>query len=157
MAAVLENIDEVVGDLPPLPGAAPQLLLDTSVLSDFLAGKEPVHSRLTEYLSQTGQLHLSILTWYEIERGLRANGNNKRRRALERFVGENLVYGVDSNVLNLAADIWGQLRRHGRHAGDVDILIAATALTHGLGVATKDRDYEAIARLYVERWGATAT
>lgn len=129
----------------------PSLLLDTSVLSDFLAEREPVRSLLAAYVREAGKLHLSILSWYEIERGLRANGNNKRRRALQRFVGENTVHELDRTVLDRAADVWCQVRRDGRGVGDVDILIAATALTRGLGILTKDRDFHAIEELHVER------
>jgi len=128
------------------------LLFDTTVVSDYLKQKEPAASRIREYLEEHGQLALSILTWYEIDRWLRSTGASRQRRALDRLCRENQLLQVLPRFLDRAADIWVDLKKRGRSVDEVDIIIAATALTTGFGVATRDRDYEGITGLHVERW-----
>jgi len=131
-------------------------LLDTSVFSNYLDGKEPVTERVSAYLGEHDRLTISTLTWYEVERGLRKIQAERRRRALARLCRECEVLPVDMPVLDRAADVWVQLQRSGRHADEVDILLAATALVRGLAVATKDGDYANVDGLDVERWGELA-
>ncbi len=53
----------------------------------------------------------------------------------------------------MAADIYADLRRKGELIGDADMLIAASALVHGLGVVTNNEEhFERIAGLYMENW-----
>ena len=128
------------------------LLLDTTILSDYLRQKELAVGRITEYLKEHGQLILSILTWYEIERGLRKIGASRQRRELDRVCRDSRVEQVGPQVLDRAADIWVDLEKRGSRVGEVDIIIAATALTAGFGVATRDRHYGAVKGLDVEFW-----
>lgn len=52
-----------------------------------------------------------------------------------------------------AADIYADLSARGELIGDADILIAATALAHGLGVVTNNEDhFRRIRDLRVENW-----
>lgn len=52
-----------------------------------------------------------------------------------------------------ASDIYADLRAQGEKIGDADILIAATALSWGFGVATNnERHFRRIQGLYVENW-----
>jgi len=131
-------------------------VLDTCVLSDFLEGREPAAGRVRAYLAQQGILTFSAVTWYEIERGLRAIGAARRQRAFDRFTRESTVLPLDLAALDRAADVWCALRRAGRPVNDADILIAATALANGCGVATRDHHFDEIPGLRVERWGAPA-
>jgi len=126
------------------------LLLDTTVISDYLRGREPSAGLVHEYLKEQEELTLSILTWYEVDRGLRKVGSGRRRRILERLCRESRVLPVTREVLDRAADIWVDLQKRGRSVGEVDIMIASTALIAGFGIATRDRDYEVIPGLHVE-------
>ncbi|RLG29142.1 hypothetical protein DRN97_12390 [Methanosarcinales archaeon] len=45
-------------------------LLDTSILIAFLKGEEDVVAKVEEYLEEFDRLSLSIITYYEILRGL---------------------------------------------------------------------------------------
>ena len=116
-------------------------LLDTDVLSALRSrDRNPVAARWLE-AQRTADLYLSTVTVAEIERGI----VRQRRRdpafaqELARWLDRVLAWYGDHV---LAFDVptarrWGQLSGHLGHAG-ADLLIAATALEHGLTVVTRN-------------------
>ena len=60
-------------------------LLDTSILIAFLRGEEDVVAKVEEYLEEFDRLSLSIITYYEILRGLKYVGNEKKLRDFEEY------------------------------------------------------------------------
>ncbi|MCY3599871.1 MAG: type II toxin-antitoxin system VapC family toxin [Gemmatimonadetes bacterium] len=121
-------------------------LLDTDVLS---AHRRPDRTpAIANWLSsrRTVDLHLSVVSIGEIERGI------ARQRARDAAFAEALASWLD-RVLRLYGDRilgidaptarrWGQLSASIGHQG-ADLLIAATALEHGLTVVTRNvRHYE---------------
>ena len=121
-------------------------LLDTDALS---AHRRPDRTpAIANWLSsrRTVDLHLSVVSIGEIERGI------ARQRARDAAFAEALASWLD-RVLRLYGDRilgidaptarrWGQLSASIGHQG-ADLLIAATALEHGLTVVTRNvRHYE---------------
>lgn len=85
------------------------------------------------------------MTQYEIERGLEARGATKRIDRFRRLCARSDVLSLEPDVVSRAAQIYGHLSREGLIIQDADILIAATALHHGLVVATNNtRHFERI-------------
>lgn len=92
-------------------------------------------------------LHLSVLTMGELRRGIDGLADNARKHAsmdwlqtdLPRFFAGRIL-SIDSRV----ADRWGQLAAcAARPLPTVDSLLAATALTHGLALVTRNlRDFQ---------------
>lgn len=128
------------------------LLFDTSVLSKLFDKKPDLDERFLDYVDRHGKLTFSILTWYEIDRGLRAISKERQRRKLDQVRRESEVLPVSYEVLDRAAILYADLHKEGQTIGEIDLLIAATALTFDLGVATRDRDFGRIAGLHVEVW-----
>ena len=63
------------------------------------------------------------------------------------------IEAIDSMVAVKAADIYDELRRAGKLVEDADILIAATALKHGMVVVTDNtQHFKRIKGLKVENW-----
>jgi predicted nucleic acid-binding protein len=68
---------------------------------------------------------------------------------------EHVLAGFDpipitERVARIHADAWARLARRGEMVGAHDLWIAATALAHGLGVATADaRDFARVPGLRV--------
>lgn len=118
-------------------------LLDTDVLSEL---RKPVQRRnlnVVGWISQvqSQELFVSVLTIGEIERGI------ERIRDSNPVVAENLRAWLDlilrayeSRILPLTLDIarrWGRLSQKIGNKS-IDVAIAATALEHGLTVATRN-------------------
>ncbi len=139
-----------------MPGA--KKLLDTSTPSAVMKQRDRhVQERAREYLHAHRRFTFSILTRYEILRGLKAK---RAGRQIERFDRQCVVSEIlpltDSIVLK-ATDIYASLHERGKLIGDADTLIAATAVVHGLGLVTENTDhFIRIPELNVESWRAPA-
>jgi len=96
---------------------------------------------------------ISVVTVSELLHGVhRARGAQRTRR---RAVVEGILAAFDAipitePVARIHAEIWAQLSARSSIIGNHDLWIAATALTHGLGVATRDgREFERVPGLRV--------
>jgi Predicted nucleic acid-binding protein, contains PIN domain len=132
----------------------PRALLDTDTLSAVMRGAPPpVVAKAREYLVEHGAFTFSIITRYEILRGLKAKGALVQLRAFDRLcAGSQIVPLTDAAVVR-ASEIYAELRHRGAPIGDADVLIAASALVHGLAVVTNNEDhFRRIPGLAVENW-----
>lgn len=120
-------------------------LLDTVVLSE-LRKREPDTAVLGWFSDKAPEtLYLSIITIGEVERGIerQRNLNPGFAEALESWLDRMIEFYAD-RILTVTTPIarrWGRLSARIGHPG-VDLLIAATALEHGLAVITRNvRDF----------------
>jgi len=116
-------------------------LLDTVILSELR--KNSRNPRVADWLASTpsADLFLSVVTVGEVEKGI------ARQRRLNPEFAEKLADWLDAVLRRyedriIAVDVriarrWGQLSDAVGHSG-ADLLIAATALEHGLTVATRN-------------------
>ena len=132
---------------------SPELILDTDILSLLMRKNAAVLARAGAYLSEHQQFTISIITRYEILRGLKAKGALKQAERFEHFCMRNRILPIDDKVIVQAADIYADLYRRGELIADADILIAASALTNGCGIVTNNEaHFRRIADLQVENW-----
>ncbi len=133
--------------------ARSQVVLDTDILSLIMRQNPVVISKARVYLSEHGQFTLSIITRYEILRGLKAKGADQQVVAFDRLCERSMILPINEEIALKAAEIYADLRRRGELIGDADILIAASALVHGLGVTTNNENhFKRIRGLRVENW-----
>jgi tRNA(fMet)-specific endonuclease VapC len=117
----------------------PPALLDTDTLSEVMRARDPgVGQRAAEYLAAHGRFTFSIVTRYEILRGLRAKRAARQAAAFEARCRASDVLPLSDPIVDRAAEIYGELHRVGQLISDADILIAATALEHGLILVTNN-------------------
>ena len=130
-----------------------EVVVDTDILSALMRRNASVVANAKAYLAQYPHLSLSIITRYEILRGLKANNARKRAISFDEFCANNLIVPITEAVISKAADIYADLYKRGALIGDADILIAASALVNGLGVVTNnERHFRRITNLHVENW-----
>lgn len=131
-----------------------QCLWDSDVVAEFIRGRDPiVRARALAYLNRYSKAEVSLLTRYEVRRGWKARRASRLLSLLETFCRQNTVHAIDESIIDRAADLWADLSRAGLPIGDSDPLIAATALHHGLGVATRNvSHFGRIPGLVVEDW-----
>ena len=130
-----------------------QALLDTDVLSAVMRKNPMAVERARSYLEVHLQLTFSVITRYEVLRGLLAKGAAKQLAAFDLLCTRSRVLPLTDPIIVQAASIYADLYRRGELISDADILIAATALTHGLAVVTNNEAlFRRIRSLPVENW-----
>ena len=117
-------------------------LIDTNVLSE-LRRKEP-DPQVVRWISQrpATTLHLSVLTLGELRKGIAALADGDRKSRLLDWLEVELTGFFAGRILPIdatTADQWGRLMAQaGRPLPAIDSLLAATALTHGLTLVTRN-------------------
>jgi predicted nucleic acid-binding protein len=116
------------------------VLIDTGLLIEW---ERQESAAALEALIGAEERAISVVTVSELLHGVhRASG---ARRAQRRAFVEHVLAGfeplpITKTVARVHSEAWAELSRRGRAIGAHDLWIAATALTHGYGVATRDRD-----------------
>jgi tRNA(fMet)-specific endonuclease VapC len=128
-------------------------LIDTNIVSAFMRGNPQVIRKTEEYLEKHDTLTISVITYYEIMRGIKALSNENKIKAFHEFMSACNIEELDLLIAEKAADIYDELRRAGKLVEDADILIAATAMKHGMIVVTDNIEhFKRIRGLKVENW-----
>lgn len=131
----------------------PKTLLDTDILSALMRQIPQASGRAKIYLGDHAQLTISLVTRFEILRGLKAKRATSQLAAFEAFCAKNEVLPITDEIVVVAADIYADLHSRGQLIPDADILIAATARHHGLILATNNhRDFGRITGLQLDNW-----
>jgi tRNA(fMet)-specific endonuclease VapC len=132
----------------------PVALVDTDTLSEVIKGRDlEVERRAGEYLASYKRFTFSIITRYEILRGLKAKGATRQLSAFEDRCRKSTVLPLTDEIVVRAAEIYADLHRQGQLISDADILIAATALTHNLILVTENPDhFSRVTGLRIESW-----
>ena len=113
-------------------------LVDTDWVIDHLHGRARVVKRLEELAP--GGIGLSILSLAELYEGVYSStAPQDNERALQDFLGGVDVLALDDGICRIFAQERGRLRAAGMLIGDLDLLIGATALHHGLTLLTNNR------------------
>jgi predicted nucleic acid-binding protein len=108
------------------------ILVDSDVLIEHLRGKTAARDWLVRARQSSGPLAISEVSLTEIAGGMR----QPERREVMRLLGSTQRFEVTEQVTWRAATLTQQYRRSHSGIGLGDYLIAATALTEGLEIAT---------------------
>ena len=108
-------------------------------------------ARARDYLSVHQRFAFSIITRYEILRGLKARRATQQQAAFDRFCAANTILPLSDTIVVQATEIYADLYQRGELIGDADILIAATAIVDGRGLVTNnERHFERIEGLNID-------
>lgn len=128
-------------------------LLDTSVCVDVLRRVPWAARRLGAY--GPSEVAVSVITRLELMVGAAlSHAPELGRRESQRLLDTVQVLDIGPDVVDEATAVRVAVRRAGRSLGDMDLLIAATALAHDLTLVTRDRDFARVPGLRVEDWTA---
>lgn len=113
------------------------ILVDTSVLIDYYRKTDKSNSVWVALVRQGYKFAISAVTKYEIYSGAtqdQLNFWNKVLQAIE-------VIPFDEASVDTAVDINTSLKRKRKQIDLADLFIAATAITHGLSIATLNKKH----------------
>ena len=140
-----------------------KLLLDTCLLTELRTpqGSPAVKSFIASQSERS--LFLSVITLGEVAKGvsLLAEGRKKRALAVWQLSLSSLFADRILSLDQETAELWGELSASGMKKGITvpvaDGLIAATAIRHGLHVATRNTPhFEAAGAMVVNPWLSSA-
>jgi tRNA(fMet)-specific endonuclease VapC len=131
----------------------PAVLLDTDILSELLKQHPLVLQRVRTYLAEHERLAFSIITRYELLRGLKAKQARTQEAAFTLLCQASLILPLTDQVVDRAATLYGELHRQGALLPDADLLIAATALEAQRILVTNNLShFQRVPNLAIETW-----
>lgn len=136
--------------------------MDTNVLSEVT--KLAPDARVLEWLNRLDEdrSFISVVSIAEIRRGVALMDDGRKREALAEWLARDLpqrfeqrVLPVDESVALAWGDLMGLAKRRGRGLSSMDGLIAATAITQELTLATRNtKDFEGFEIELFDPWTA---
>ena len=126
-------------------------LIDTDICSLHLRGDRRLFSRFNQHL---GHLHVSAITVAEMFVWVRRSAASvARRSALQKLLRDVAALNVDVIIGEKFGDIRTSQLATGQFTPEMDLLIAATALVHGLTLVTHNvQDFASVPGLHVIDW-----
>ena len=135
-------------------------LLDTNVLSELRRARPNPNVLAFFARHPIGDFFVSVVSIAEIRFGIEASPDAAKRIILSGWLDQQVRPMFGGRVLAIDEEIllrWRQLVEDGRKAGHTfsqpDLLIASTALTHGLTIATRDQgDFSKTGAKLLDPW-----
>ena len=118
-------------------------LVDTNVLCE--PAKRTPDSKVLDWLANNdSHLLVSVLTLGEILKGIELLPAGKRRREMQAWFerieawAKDRLLPIDQDVMRTWGAYYARHLKRGRTLDVIDSLLSATAMTHGLTVATRN-------------------
>ena len=114
------------------------IILDTSVIIACEKGRLDLNAWMAKQAHSTSNIAAITVSElsYGIERDDVAARAKARRAWMDEFINASSVLDFDEDCARVHATLWAGLESRGVRIGAHDMLIAATALHHGMAVAT---------------------
>ena len=127
-------------------------LIDTDIIIYSLKNDEPVKQKFRE--NQNIPKSISVITYGELVYGAKKSRHIEKNLAVTYRIAELFpVTDIDRSIMDVFGEIKSNLERKGNIIEDMDILIAATALSHNLILVTSNvKHFEKIKDLRMENW-----
>ncbi|MBR4323715.1 type II toxin-antitoxin system VapC family toxin [Treponema sp.] len=127
--------------------------LDANIISYLLKGNTSVLKKLEELAEDDNQFEIPSIVYYEIKRGLLASGAATKLTRFLNFAKEIGIVDLKNSTLDIAAQIYADLKKSGEIIEDDDIFIGATALENNAILVTNNkRHLGRIKDLKIEVW-----
>lgn len=121
-------------------------LLDTTTIIDHLRGYKKVNSRL-EKMGERGDIAgcccINIAETY-------AGMTEKEKEKTDRFIESLYHFEVTKEIAKLAGELRRKYIKKGKTLATTDVIIAATAMTYGLILTTKNVEHYPFPELEIE-------
>ncbi|MCL0038441.1 type II toxin-antitoxin system VapC family toxin [Thermodesulfovibrionales bacterium] len=125
--------------------------MDTNIVIAFLNGNNAVSERIQRKIDR---IALSTLVVAELDYGAKASQNDRKNlEKLYRLLDIVQVISFDIECAKIFGTIKSKLRRIGKPTGEVDALLAATAIANKAVIITANKKhFENIEGLKLEVW-----
>jgi tRNA(fMet)-specific endonuclease VapC len=127
-------------------------LIDTDILIYSLKGHETVQKRF--FANEKIPKSISVVSYGELLYGAKKSAHRDKNLAVVYRIKDLFpVIDVDKPVMETFSDLKVKMQKSGTVIDDMDLLIAATALTMNfILVSNNERHFRKIAGLKIENW-----
>jgi tRNA(fMet)-specific endonuclease VapC len=129
------------------------IFLDTNIISYYFNSNEIIKEKILEIIDNNENICTTVINIYEILKGLKWKNNKNKEKQLNEFLKDVVVFTIDDDVINIASEIYSDLRKSGKTISDADILISAIVIkNNGTLVSNNIKHYENIKKLKLINW-----
>lgn len=115
--------------------------LDTNIVTYLLKGIYDIDKKLKDELKSGNNIIMNPITYYEICRGLLAVKSQNKLQTFKEICELFGVVEISKDVMDIAADIYVELRQKGEIVEDADIIIAAISICKGYTLVTNNKKH----------------
>ena len=127
--------------------------LDTNIVSYLLRGDILVTKRWRHERTIGHNFIVPMIVYFEIKRGLISSQSFVKLNAFEKLCTTLKIEMLDMHDLNIACDLYAELKKHGQSKEDADILIAAQSISRNLTLVTNNvRHFANIGEIKIVNW-----
>jgi predicted nucleic acid-binding protein len=129
------------------------IFLDTNILSYYFAGNIKIKEKILETINGGEEICLTSINVYEILKGYQWRKNKKKEKMFREFMENINIFSFDNEIIELAANVYADLRSSGKTVGDADIIIAAIVISNnGKLVSNNTKHFINIKELQLINW-----
>jgi len=129
------------------------IFLDSDILSYYFSGNSKIHDKIKESINADEKIALTIMNVYEILKGFKWRKNKNKEQLFLNFLETVPVFSLTTDVIDLATDIYADLRGSGLTVGDADIIIASIVIKNdGKLITNNIKHYKDIKNLKLINW-----
>ena len=126
---------------------------DTNIISYLLNGNKDILKHFEAIAENDDDIFIPSIAYYEIKRGLIANGASTKMQRFLAFAKSLGILELKTSTLEIAAQIYADLKRTGEIIEDDDIFIGSIALENGAVLVTNNENHlRKIKNLKIEVW-----
>jgi tRNA(fMet)-specific endonuclease VapC len=127
-------------------------LIDTDILIYSIKGAEAVNEKFAEKRNEPKSI--SVVTYGELFYGARKSARAEKNLARVRRIAELFpIINITPAIMETYGEYKAILSKNGKVIDDMDLLIAATAITHNLILVTNnEKHFSRIEELEIENW-----
>lgn len=124
-------------------------LLDTNIISALFAGEQIIQDRI----AKIGNILTSVIVIGELSFGAQKSPRMKENiLRIHRFMTKAMVLDCNAGTAYEYGLIRNELRLKGLPIPENDLWLSATARQHDLTLVSRDRHFEYVDGLVIERW-----
>jgi len=131
-------------------------LLDTGIAGDYVSRRHGVDQRVRESVIRGDRVGICYPVLGELWAGMELSASRESNiQRMKHAVAKLRLWPLDRKAAEMYGRIFGALRRQGQTIGQIDIQVAAIALSLGnCTVVSKDTDFASVPGLSVENWAS---
>jgi tRNA(fMet)-specific endonuclease VapC len=129
------------------------IFLDTNIISYYFNANTKIKEKIFEIIDNDENICTTVINIYEILKGFKWKNNEKKEKQFKEFLEDVTIFSIDNDVIDIASELYSNLRKNGKSIGDADILIAAIVIRNeGTLVSNNTKHYEDINQLKLINW-----